>query len=148
MKKTEFMEIALNEAIKGYKLGEIPVGAVIEKDDKIISSAHNLNRTLNNPTRHAEIIVIENASKILKNERLTGCNLYVTKEPCAMCAGAIIHSRISCLIIGTRDPKYGACGTALSICGNNKLNYIPEIEFGILETKSSEILKKFFQERR
>ncbi len=148
MDKRHFMTIALEEAKKAYSLGEVPVGAVIVKKNKIIAKSHNETRTSNNPLRHAEIIVIEKASEHLQNERLIECDLYVTKEPCSMCAGAIVNSRVSRLIIGARDERYGACGTVLSVCGNRILNHIPKIEFGILENRSANLLKKFFKERR
>lgn len=148
MEKEYYMNLALELAREAYSAGEIPVGAVIVHGGRVIASARNTNRTQNNPTRHAEIIAIEAAAECLKNERLGGCDLYVTKEPCAMCAGAIVHARIERVLIGARDIKYGACGTALSVCGNSLLNHVPEIEFGILEEESSSLLKSFFKERR
>jgi tRNA(adenine34) deaminase len=146
--KTVFMQIALDEARAAYSEGEIPIGAVIVLDDAVISKGHNTNRKQNNPVQHAEIICIQEAAAALGNERLTGCELYVTKEPCVMCAGAIVHARIKRVIIGAEDIKYGACGTVLDVCGNSKLNHIPEIEFGILRDESAQLLKDFFKSRR
>lgn len=148
MTDEEFMEAAILLAEEAYSRDEIPVGAVIVKDGNIISSGSNENREKNDATLHAEIIAIKNASEHLNNERLIDCDLYVTKEPCAMCAGAIVHSRIRCVIIGTEDTKYGACGTAFDVCGNSRMNHVPDIRFGILREKSSSLLKKFFQEKR
>ncbi len=142
------MRIALEEAKIAFEKGEIPVGAVIVKNDEVIARAHNLNRSMNNPVKHAEMICIEKASGILGNERLTDCELYVTKEPCAMCSGAIVHARIKRVVIGAEDSKYGACGTVLNICGNKKLNHVPEIEFGIMGQEASLLLKEFFKDLR
>ncbi len=146
--KLKFMRIALKEAERACAKEEIPVGAVIVKDGRIISRGRNSNRKKNDATRHAEIIAIEKASKKLKSERLLGCELYVTKEPCSMCAGAIINARLAKVIIAAEDIKYGACGTVLSVCGNKKLNHTPEIEFGVLREESSSILKDFFKKLR
>ena len=148
MEKTEFMKIALEEARKADGREEIPVGAVIVREGRVIAASHNKNRMLKNPTRHAEIMAIEDAASFIGNERLTGCDMFVTKEPCAMCAGAIVHARIRKLYVGTRDARYGACGTVLSVCGNPALNHVPEIEFGILEDECSDILKEFFKGKR
>ncbi len=142
------MKQALLEARKAFDSDEVPVGAAVVKDGRIIALARNENRETNNPVRHAEIIAIEAACAALGNERLTGCDLYVTKEPCAMCAGAIVHARIRRLVIGARDTRYGACGTVLSVCGNPALNHIPEIEFGVMEEESSRLLKEFFKMKR
>ncbi|MCU0822529.1 MAG: tRNA adenosine(34) deaminase TadA [Spirochaetes bacterium] len=146
--KLKFMRIAYKEAMRAREKEEIPVGAVIVKDGEIISKGHNRNREKNDATMHAEIIAITKASKKLKSERLLDCELYVTKEPCPMCAGAIINARLKKVIIAAEDVKYGACGTVLSVCGNNKLNHVPEIEFGILRDESSSILKDFFKKLR
>ena len=148
MTDEEFMERALVKAGEAFVREEIPVGAVIVKDDVVISSASNENRQKNDPTLHAEIIAIRKAADYLNNERLTGCVLYVTKEPCSMCAGAIIHARISRVVIGAEDIKYGACGTVFNVCGNSLMNHIPEIKFGILREKSQSLLQKFFREKR
>ncbi len=148
MNDTDFMSAALVKAREAYARGEIPVGAVVVKDGAVIASARNDNRETGNPVRHAEIIAIEKACAALGNERLTGCDLYVTKEPCAMCAGAIVHARIRRLVIGTRDVRYGACGTALSVCGNRSLNHVPEIEFGLMDEEAAALLKEFFLNKR
>jgi tRNA(adenine34) deaminase len=142
------MKQALLEARKAFDSDEVPVGAAVVKDGRIIALGRNENRGTNNPVRHAEIIAIEAACSALGNERLTGCDLYVTKEPCAMCAGAIVHARIRRLVIGARDARYGACGTVLSVCGNPALNHKPEIEFGVMEEESSRLLKEFFKMKR
>ena len=142
------MKIAIEEAQRAFQEDEIPIGALIIKDSEIISKAHNTNRAENDPTKHAEMTAIQIASKALNNERLTNCDLYVTKEPCAMCAGAIIHARIKRVIIAATDEKYGACGTKLLVCGNPELNHIPEIIFGILEQEAVQLLKDFFKEKR
>ncbi len=148
MSSDDIMKAALAEAHKAFAMDEVPVGAVIVMNNKIISSAHNLNRKMKNSLKHAEMIVIDEASAYFNNERLIDCELYVTKEPCAMCAGAIVHSRISKVIIGVRDRKYGACGTVLNVCGNNLLNHVPHIEFGLLEAESERLLKEFFKNKR
>jgi len=148
MDPIDIMRIALDEARKGFDEDEIPVGAVIARNGSVIAAAHNTNRAEKNPLRHAELTVIEKAAAHFKNERLAGCELYVTKEPCAMCAGAIIHSRLSRVVIGARDTRYGACGTVFSVCGNVSMNHVPPIEFGVLERESSEILKEFFKLKR
>jgi tRNA(adenine34) deaminase len=142
------MQAALEEARLAAAGDEIPVGAVITLDGAIIARARNVNRTSNDPTEHAEIRAIREASRFMKNERLTDCVLYATKEPCAMCAGAIVHARIKRVVIGARDVRYGACGTALSVCGNGILNHVPCIEFGLLEEESSRLLKEFFRNKR
>ena len=148
MDDTNFMQAALALAREAAARGEIPVGAVIVKDGAVISSARNDNRETGNPVRHAEIIAIEKACGATGNERLTGCDLYVTKEPCAMCAGAIVHARIRRLVVGARDTRYGACGTVLSVCGNRSLNHVPELEFGLLGEEAAALLKEFFLDRR
>jgi tRNA(adenine34) deaminase len=144
----EYMNIALEEARKAFSLGEIPVGALIIGNAGIIAAGHNVNRSTGIPTKHAEILVIEAAAAAIHNERLNGCTLYVTKEPCAMCAGAIIHARIERLVIGARDFRFGACGTVFSVCGNPSMNHVPEITFGVLELESAGLLQDFFRLRR
>lgn len=143
-----YMHLALLEAKAAAEEGEIPVGAVIVQSGTILARARNANRFSHDPTRHAEMEAIRAASKILKNERLTDCELFVTKEPCAMCAGAIVHARLKRVIIAARDTKYGACGSVLSVCGNSSLNHVPVIEFGILGDESSGLLSAFFENLR
>jgi len=143
-----YMSLAIEEALLAASEDEVPVGALIVKEDNIIATGRNRNRQKNNPILHAEIIAIEKAAAVFDNERLTDCTLYVTKEPCVMCAGAIVHARITRVVIGTRDYRYGACGTIISVCGNSVLNHIPEIEFGILEEENIKLLKDFFRAKR
>ena len=144
----QFMGLALREADKAGKMGEIPCGAVIVMDGTVIASGRNDNRGKRNPVRHAEIIAIEAACAHLGNERLGGCDLYVTKEPCAMCAGAIIHSRIERVFIGARDEKYGACGSRFDVLGNTGFNHTPEIVFGVLGGECTALIKSFFAQLR
>lgn len=139
-----FMKCALALAEQAGKKGEIPIGACVVKDGIIIGEGANHNRSDNNPVRHAEIDAIESACRTISNERLTGSVLYVTKEPCAMCAGAIIHSRIDTVYIGARDDKYGAAGTVFDILGNTKFNHVPKIIFGLCGEESAEMLRNFF----
>jgi tRNA(adenine34) deaminase len=148
MNDIDFMKAALDQAQVAFSEEEIPVGAVVVQNSKIISAGRNTNRLENCPTRHAEINAIEKATEILKNERLNGCTLYVTKEPCAMCAGAIVHSRIEKLVIGAPDIKYGACGTVLNICGNKIMNHVPIVVFGVLEEECTDLIKSFFLKLR
>ena len=129
--KEYYMNEALKEAKKAYEKLEIPVGAIIVKDDKIIARAHNLKEIKCDTTEHAEINVIKKASKKLGSWRLTGCEMYVTLEPCSMCAGALIQSRIDKLYIGTMDDKTGACGSVLDLLGDYKFNHIIEVEKGV-----------------
>lgn len=144
----KYMKEALEEAKKAFELGEVPVGAVIVKDDQIISRAHNLTETMKDPTAHAEMLAIRKAAEALGGWRLIGCSMYVTLEPCSMCAGAIVWSRIEHLHIGALDPKAGACGSVLNIVDNEKLNHRVHVEHGIMEEECSQILKKFFAELR
>ena len=144
----EFMQVALKEAKKAYKKLEIPVGAVIVKNGEIIAKAHNIKEKKKDTTKHAEIIAIQKASKKLESWRLNDCELYVTLEPCPMCAGAIIQSRIKKVYIGTLDEKTGACGSVLNLFKDYKFNHNVEVEYGILKNECEEILKKFFKELR
>jgi tRNA(adenine34) deaminase len=144
----EFMRQALLCAQDAALRGEIPVGALLVYQDNVISAAGNSNREQHNLLKHAEIKVIEDGCAHFNNERLLDCDLYVTKEPCAMCAGAIIHARIRRVIIGAEDVKYGACGTVFNICGNGQFNHKPEIIFGVLKEECRWILQSFFADLR
>lgn len=144
----KYMKMALKEAQKAYDKEEIPVGAIIVKDDKIIAKAHNLKEIKNDTTRHAEILAIQKASKKLNSWRLEDCEMYVTLEPCSMCAGALIQSRIKKVYIGAMDYKTGACGSVLNLLKDFKFNHIVDVETGILGQECEEILKKFFKELR
>ena len=146
--KIKFMKEALKEAQKAYDKKEIPVGAVIVKDNKIIARAHNVKEEKNDTTKHAEIIAIQKASKKLNAWRLTGCEMYVTLEPCSMCAGALIQSRISKVYIGTMDYKTGACGSVLNLLKDYEFNHKVEMEKDILQEDCEKILKDFFKELR
>ncbi len=143
-----FMREALKEAEIAYKLAEVPIGAVIVKDGVIIARGHNQKECLKDPTLHAEIIAIKQASKHLKSWRLTDCEMYVTIEPCVMCAGALYQSRISKVFIGSKDTKAGAVESLYNIFSDNRLNHNIEYEFGILEHECSSIIKNFFSELR
>ncbi len=147
-RNNKFMKEALKEAKKAYDKEEIPVGAVIVRDDKIIARGHNIKELKKDATKHAEIIAIQKASKKMDAWRLEGCTLYVTLEPCAMCAGALIQSRIKKVVIGTMDNKTGACGSVLNLLEDYKFNHQVEIETGIMETECREILQQFFKELR
>ena len=142
------MREALKEAKKAYKKLEIPVGAVIVKNGEIIARAHNKKESKKDTTKHAEILAIQEASKKLDNWRLMGCEMYVTLEPCPMCAGAIIQSRIKKVYIGTMDEKTGACGSILNLLKDYKFNHEVEVETGIMQNECEELLKQFFKELR
>lgn len=141
----KFMKEALKEAKKAYEKEEIPVGAVIVKDNKIIARAYNEKEGKMDTTKHAEILAIQKASKKLKSWRLTDCDMYVTLEPCSMCAGALIQSRIRKVYIGTMDQKTGACGSVLNLLEDYKFNHKVQIESGIMEKDCENILKEFFK---
>lgn len=144
----EFMKEALKEAKKAYKKLEVPVGAVIVKDGKIIARAHNQKETKYDTTKHAEILAIQKASKELKSWRLIDCEMYVTLEPCSMCAGAIINSRIKKVYIGAMDEKTGAVGSKLNLFRDYMFNHEVNFEVGILGDECQKILKDFFKELR
>ena len=143
----KFMKEALKEAQKAFDKLEVPVGCVIVKDGKIIAKAHNLKETKKDTTKHAEILAIEKASKKLNAWRLLDCEMYITLEPCSMCAGAIINSRIKKIYIGALDEKTGAAGSVLNLF-DYKFNHKVEVEKGILQKECEKVLKDFFKELR
>ena len=142
------MSKALELAAEARDLGEVPVGALVVHSGRIVSQAFNLRETLQDPTAHAERLALTWAGRALGSWRLDGCILYVTLEPCAMCAGAIVLSRIARLVYGATDPKAGACESLYRLASDPRLNHRPEITAGILAADCGEILIEFFQERR
>lgn len=146
--KEYYMLQALKEAEKAYAKLEVPVGAVIVKDGKIIARAHNQKETKTDTTKHAEILAIQKASKKLQSWRLIDCVMYVTLEPCSMCAGAIINSRIKKVYIGAQDEKTGAVGSVYNLFKDYNFNHKVDYENGILKEKCENILKNFFKELR
>lgn len=145
MKDTDGMQLALQQARKAFLLEEVPVGAVIVQGDRILSATYNQKETLCLSTAHAEVLAIEQASQKLGQWRLTGCSLYVTLEPCLMCAGAIVQSRLSRVIIGALDPKAGAVCSLYQVFHDSRLNHQPDVLTGVLDKECSGILKDFFQ---
>ena len=143
-----YMKQALKEAEKAFEKLEVPVGAIIVKDGKIIARAHNQKETKTDTTKHAEILAIQKASKKIGAWRLCDCEMYVTLEPCTMCAGAIVNSRIKKVHIGTMDEKTGAVGSVLNLFEDYTFNHKVEYENGILKQECENILKQFFKELR
>lgn len=143
-----FMGLALKEAQGAFEEGEVPVGAVLVKEGTVICSAHNLREYTRDPSAHAEIIVLRAGTENSDSWRLSGATLYVTKEPCIMCAGAIVNARISRLVYGCRDPKAGGVDSLYSILNDARLNHRTDVTSGVLEDECSLLLKRFFQERR
>jgi len=139
--------MALAEAESAFTLGEVPVGAVIAMDGKVLAKAHNSPILMHDPTAHAEILAIRKAAQIRENYRLGGATLYVTIEPCVMCAGAIIHARIERIVFGATDPKGGAL-SLYGIPGDQKLNHSVAVTGGVLKEECGEILSRFFREKR
>ena len=144
----EYMRSALEEAKKAFDLGEIPIGAVVVKEGKIIGRGHNLTETLKDPTAHAEMIAIREAAKALGGWRLIDCDIYVTIEPCSMCSGALVWSRMRKLYYGAADPKAGGCGSVFDIVRSSKLNHRLQVEGGVEEEACSKLVKDFFRELR
>ncbi len=142
------MRLALREAQCAADAGEVPVGAVVFAGDELVGKAHNQRELLQDPTAHAEMLALTQAAGALQSWRLEGCTIYVTLEPCAMCAGALILSRIDRLVYGAADPKAGACGSALDVLGCRKLNHRVEIASGVMAAECSEILTDFFRRKR
>jgi len=143
-----FMMEALKEAKKAYEIKEVPIGAVIVRNGEVVGRGFNQKETLKDATLHAEISAIKDACKNLGGWRLPGCTMYVTLEPCPMCAGALVNARIERLVIGTRDLKTGACGSVINIVQMEKLNHQIDVQYGILEEECSHMLKEFFAELR
>jgi len=142
------MRWAIREAGKAFEDGEVPVGAVVVHEDRIIGRAHNQTEMLQDPTAHAEMIAISAAANTLQSWRLTGCTLYVTLEPCAMCAGAAVLARIQNLVFGAWDLKAGACGSLRNLVQDQRLNHRVEFVSGVLEAEITEMMKSFFQNLR
>ena len=142
------MEQALVQADKAFKSEEIPVGAVVIKEDKVIGRAYNQREQLNDPTAHAEIIAITAAANTLGDWRLNGCTLYVTKEPCSMCAGAIINARLDMIVFGCYDEAEGCCGSLYQLCGDPRFKTKVSVMGGVMENQSLSLLKEFFNSRR
>jgi tRNA(adenine34) deaminase len=144
----EAMQAALTQARLAGEAGEVPIGAVVVHQGKIIGRGQNsLLRNLD-PTAHAEIIAMRDAARAIGNYRLLGCTLYVTLEPCAMCAGAMIHARLDRMVYAASDPKAGACGSVLTVLNHPQLNHQMQVEQGIAAEESAEMLRAFFRERR
>ena len=148
MEKEDYMKLAINEAKKAYGQLEIPVGAIIVKDGKVIAKAHNEKEQKQDTTKHAEILAIQKASKKLKNWRLIDCDMYVTLEPCSMCAGALIQSRVRKVFIGAMDEKTGSCASVLNLLEDYTFNHKVEVEYGICKEECEILLKNFFKELR
>lgn len=144
----KWMKVALAEAKMARAEGEIPVGAVVVKDGAVIGRGHNQVECLKDPTAHAEILAIGAAATTLDSWRLEGATLYVTLEPCTMCAGAIVLARLKRLVYGAADPKAGACGTLMNVPRDERLNHLVEIESGFMEEECSFLLRSFFEELR
>jgi len=142
------MEEALREAQRALALGEVPVGAVVVCDRQIIGRGCNQPITSHDPTAHAEIIALREAGLARSNYRLTDCDLYVTVEPCAMCAGAITHARIRRLIYGAEDPKAGAVHSVFQVLNNSRLNHEVDVTCGVLAARCMELMQRFFREKR
>jgi tRNA(adenine34) deaminase len=143
-----WMEQALAEARLALAAGEVPVGAVVVKDGALIGRGHNRNLLDRDPTAHAEIVALRQAAALLGNHRLGGCEMFVTIEPCAMCAGAMVHARLSRLVYGASDPKAGASGSVMQVINHPKLNHRMEVTAGVLADRCSETMTAFFQSRR
>lgn len=143
-----FMRKAIEEAKQAAQESEVPVGAVVVHENRIIGRGHNQVERLNDPSAHAEMIALSSACSTLNSKFLNGATMYVTLEPCPMCAGALVWSRIDKLIIGSLDPKAGACGSVFNLASTDKLNHKIEIIHSILEEECSELLKRFFRNRR
>ena len=144
----DYMRLAIKEAQKAQALGEVPIGAVIVKNDQVIARAHNLRESLQLPTAHAEHIAIERASKVVGSWRLEECTLYVTLEPCVMCAGAIVMSRIPRVVYGAVDPKGGCTGSLMNLVEQPQFNHRAIVESCILENECSTLLRDFFKNIR
>jgi tRNA(adenine34) deaminase len=142
------MREALQLAVQAAVQGEVPVGALVVKDSQIIGRGYNAPIVSNDPSAHAEIRALRDAAKALENYRLNGCTLYVTLEPCAMCAGAIMHARIARLVYGAPDPKTGACGSVVDLFAEDRLNHHTEVTRGVLAAEAGKQLSDFFAARR
>lgn len=143
-----FMGEALREAMKAYRREEVPVGAVIVKDGQIIARAYNQVEMLQDATAHAEMLCITQAESVMEGWRLNDCTLYVTKEPCPMCAGAVVHARLSRVVFGLGDPKGGAAGGALNLLDFDGLNHKAIVTSGVLQDECHQLIRAFFAERR
>lgn len=139
-----YMREALEEARKAERLGEVPIGAVVVYEDKVIARAHNLRETAEDPSAHAEFAAMLQASRVLKRWRLTGCTVYVTLEPCLMCAGLMVNARIDRCVFGAPDPKGGATGTLYQVNDDSRLNHAFEVTQGVLEDECAGLLREFF----
>ncbi len=144
----EYLQMALDEAIAAGEAGEVPVGAVLVYDGKVLARSQNRVLRDSDPTAHAEVIALRAAGRSLGNYRLNGCSLFVTLEPCSMCAGALVHARVDRVVYATADPKAGAAGSVLTVINNPRLNHQMQLDSGLLAEESSELLKAFFRERR
>ena len=147
-KDLAYMRLALEQSGLAPALGEVPIGAVLVQDGQVLAQVHNFREVWQDPTAHAEIVAIREAAGRLGTWRLTGATLYVTVEPCSMCAGAIIQSRISRLVFGARDPKAGACGSVFNLPEERRLNHKVEVTGGVLERESQELIQTFFRTLR
>lgn len=143
-----FMREALRQAKMAVEQDEVPVGAVVVRENKVIARAHNQVETLKDPTAHAEMIALTQATNFLSSKWLSDCVMYVTIEPCSMCAGALVLARIKRICYGAEDPKTGACGSVLNIVQNAKLNHKVEISGGVLASECGYLLSEFFQKKR
>lgn len=143
-----WMEEALREAQRAQALGEVPVGAVIVCDGKIVGRGGNRNLTDSDPTAHAEIVALRQAAQALGNHRLPQCEMYATIEPCPMCAGALVHARLKCLIYGADDPKAGAVRSTMQVLNHSALNHQMEVRAGVLGARCMEMVQGFFREKR
>jgi tRNA(adenine34) deaminase len=148
MTDLEYIQLALDAAIAAGQAGEVPVGAVIVYDDRVVATAQNRVLRDSDPTAHAEVLALRAAGQALGNYRLNGCTLYVTLEPCSMCAGALVHARVDRVVYATADPKAGAAGSVLNVINHPRLNHQMDLDSGLLAKESSELLKAFFRERR
>ena len=145
---SKFMRRALREAARGVEEGEVPVGALVVREGHVVARAHNRPIGLKDPSAHAEILVLRRAARRLGNYRLTGCTLYATIEPCAMCAGTIVQARLRRVVFGASDPKAGASGSVLTVLNHPKLNHQVEIVKGVLAEECATMLRGFFAARR
>jgi tRNA(adenine34) deaminase len=144
----KYMKMALEEAGKAGQRGEVPVGAILLKGDRVLAKDHNRCIELSDPTAHAEILVLRKGGEILKNYRLNDTIIYVTAEPCPMCVSAMVHSRISRLVFGALEPKFGAVESKFRMLDGNGLNHKVKVDRGILEKECAQVLKGFFKEKR